>query len=261
MLPELFGCAGIKGVRKTRQEFSYDKKSTSTKFMKKPLAIFWDMDGTLTDSEPLWEEATYFLSEILGKRLTPEQRQLTVGSTFENTLRICAEAAGVELTEEDFPKYQALTFNKTRELFAERLEVFPGIQNLLMQLKSDEMPMFVTTNTVRHVADSAIDTVGRHFFTDTICGDEVPEGKPAPDMYLEAARRAGVAPSDALVFEDSTTGMRAALKTGCNVIGLPEHDGVEIPEGAISIKELNGNAHLDGAKADDVYAWFARISG
>ena len=56
--------------------------------MKKPLAIFWDMDGTLTDSEPLWEEATYFLSELLGKRLTPQQRQRTVGSTFENTLRI-----------------------------------------------------------------------------------------------------------------------------------------------------------------------------
>ena len=229
--------------------------------MKKPLAIFWDMDGTLTDSEPLWEEATYFLSELLGKRLTPEQRQLTVGSTFVNTLRICAEAAGVELTPEDYPKYQALTFNKTRELFAERLEVFPGIQNLLTQLKSDDMAMFVTTNTVRHVADSAIDTVGRHFFVDTICGDEVAEGKPAPDMYLEAARRAGVDPADALVFEDSTTGMRAALAAGCQVIGLPEYAQMEIPEGAVSIEKLSGNKHLDGATAADVYDWFARISG
>lgn len=132
---------------------------------------------------------------------------------------------------------------------------------MLTQLKGDDIPMFVTTNTVRHVADSAIDTVGRHFFTDTICGDEVAEGKPAPDMYLEAARRAGVEPSDALVFEDSTTGMRAALAAGCNVIGLPEHDRVEIPQGAISIKDLSGNEHLDGAKAAEVYAWFARISG
>lgn len=229
--------------------------------MKKPLAIFWDMDGTLTDSEPLWEEATYFLSEILGKRLTPEQRQLTVGSTFENTLRICANAAGVTLTEEDYPRYQALTFNKTRELFAERLEVFPGIQNLLTQLKADAIPMYVTTNTVRHVADSAIDTVGRHFFADTICGDEVPVGKPAPDMYLEAARRAGVNPADALVFEDSTTGMRAALSAGCNVIGLPEHDGVEIPNGAVSIGKLSGDRHLADATASDVYEWFARITG
>lgn len=63
------------------------------------------------------------------------------------------------------------------------------------------------------------------------------------------------------MFEDSTTGMRAALKAGCNVIGLPEHDGVEIPEGAVNIKDLSGNKHLDGAKVEDVYAWFARISG
>jgi HAD superfamily hydrolase (TIGR01509 family) len=238
-----------------------NEKSIYTTFMKKPLAIFWDMDGTLTDSEPLWEEATYFLSELLGKRLTPEQRQLTVGSTFENTLRVCAAAAGVELREEDYPKYRALTFNKTRELFAERLEVFPGIQNLLTQLKGDGIPMLVTTNTVRHVADSAIDTVGRHFFVDTICGDEVTEGKPAPDMYLEAARRVGVDPADALVFEDSTTGMRAALAAGCHVIGLPEHDQVEIPEGAVGIDKLRGDKHLNGAKAADVYDWFARISG
>ena len=227
--------------------------------MKKPLAIFWDMDGTLTDSEPLWEEATYFLSEILGKRLTPEQRELTVGSTFENTLRICADAAGVQLTEEDYPKYQALTFNKTRELFAERLEVFPGIQKLLTQLKADGMDMFVTTNTVRHVADSAIDTVGRHFFTDTICGDEVAQGKPAPDMYLEAARRAGIAPEDSLVFEDSTTGMSAALEAGCHVIGLPAHEDVVIPDGAVSIGKLSGNKHLDGATAQDVYGWFETL--
>lgn len=229
--------------------------------MKKPLAIFWDMDGTLTDSEPLWEEATYFLSELLGKRLTPQQRQRTVGSTFENTLRICADAAGIELTPEDYPKYQALTFNKTRELFAERLKVFPGIQDLLTQLKSEGMAMLVTTNTVRHVADSAIDTVGRHFFVDTICGDEVAEGKPAPDMYLEAARRVGVAPSDALVFEDSTTGMQAALDAGCHVIGLPEDPRMDIPSGAVSIEKLSGKKHLDGATSADVYSWFARISG
>src|SRR5699024_7019735 len=101
-----------------------NEKSIYTTSRKNPLAIFWDMDGTLTDSEPLWEEATYFLSELLGKRLTPEQRQLTVGSTFENTLRVCAAAAGVELREEDYPKYRALTFNKTRELFDERQDVF-----------------------------------------------------------------------------------------------------------------------------------------
>ena len=56
------------------------------------------MDGTLTNSEPLWEEATFHLSESLGRRLTPTERLATVGATFEDTLNICADIAGITLS-------------------------------------------------------------------------------------------------------------------------------------------------------------------
>ena len=71
--------------------------STAASSLTKPAAIFWDMDGTLTNSEPLWAEATFYLSELLGKRLTPTQRLATVGATFDTTLVICADNAGVTL--------------------------------------------------------------------------------------------------------------------------------------------------------------------
>lgn len=227
--------------------------------MIKPKAIFWDMDGTLTDSEPLWGEATYALSERLGKRITPELRQQTVGSTFNNTLEICARHAGVTLAPGDYEIHRQWLFRRVKDSFSARLEVFPGMRDLLAELKADGIQMVVATNTQRDVADAAIDAIGRSFFVDTICGDEVERGKPAPDIYEEAARRVGYSPGDCLVFEDSAAGMRAALDAGCVVIGLPEHDGVDVPQGVTPIDRLHDSAHLAPAVARDVYAWFEKL--
>lgn len=217
------------------------------------------MDGTLTNSEPLWEEATFYLSESLGRRLTPTERLATVGATFEDTLDICADKAGVTLQPGDTERYRTLMFDYVKSLFAQHLEIFPGVPELLSELKEHGMPMMVTTNTERYVADSAIEALGRDYFVDTICGDEVPHGKPAPDMYAEAARRLGLEPGECLVFEDSAAGMRAAVDAGCAVIALPEGDHVEVPAEATEISHLHSARHLVGATADDVYSWFTRI--
>ncbi|TVU86206.1 HAD family phosphatase [Corynebacterium aurimucosum] len=227
----------------------------------RPAAIFWDMDGTLTNSEPLWEQATFHLSETLGRRLTPTERLATVGATFEDTLTICADKAGVVLQPGDTEKYRRLMFDYVKSLFAEYLEIFPGIPELLGELKELGVPMMVTTNTERYVADSAIAALGRHYFVDTVCGDEVPHGKPAPDMYAEAARRVGARPQDCLVFEDSAAGMRAAVAAGCSVIGLPEGEHVTVPDKVTVIAELRGSGHrhLEGATARDIYEWYQRL--
>lgn len=227
----------------------------------RPAAIFWDMDGTLTNSEPLWEQATFHLSETLGRRLTPTERLATVGATFEDTLTICADKAGVVLQPGDTEKYRRLMFDYVKSLFAEHLEIFPGIPELLGELKELGVPMMVTTNTERYVADSAIAALGRDYFVDTICGDEVPHGKPAPDMYAEAARRVGARPQDCLVFEDSAAGMRAAVAAGCSVIGLPEGEHVTVPDEVTVIAELRGSGHrhLEGATARDIYEWYQRL--
>ena len=101
----------------------------------------------------------------------------------------------------------------------------------------------------------AINAVGRDFFTATICGDEVEHGKPAPDMYLAAARMLGVEAKDCLVFEDSIAGMKAAYTAGCSVIGLPEA-GIYPPEGITTLQQLHGCNSFDGVTATDVHQWF-----
>ena len=79
-------------------------------------------------------------------------------------------------------------------------------------------------------------------------------------MYREAARRIGAKPADCLVFEDSATGMRAAVDAGCVVIGLPEDDEVEVPPEVTEVSQLRNSRHLAGARASEVYEWFSKIS-
>ncbi|WP_018295514.1 HAD family hydrolase [Corynebacterium lubricantis] len=213
-----------------------------------PKAIFWDMDGTLIDSEPLWGIATYELSERLGRRITPEIREETIGGSFAHTLGLCAQWAGVSLNDDEAAAHKSWMYERMGQLLSEELEPNPGVPGLLSSLHSSGMRMLVTTNTERYLANYCIDAVGREYFEDTITGDEVAHGKPDPEMYLEAAARVGESPADCLVFEDSWAGMSAAAAAGCKVLGLAE----KVPAGVVPFD----SSRFIGATAEDVATWF-----
>lgn len=214
-----------------------------------PAAIFWDMDGTLINTEPVWAETTFELSEKLGRRLTPEERKKTEGASFAESLRICARWADYELAAGEEDTLREWMYARMAEKLAHGIELTPGIRPLLSLLEATGVPMFVTTNTERSLADRCIDAIGREFFTDSITGDEVAAPKPAPDMYVEAARRVGADPATCLVAEDSFTGMTAAARAGCRVLGLAH----EVPRGVYQFDP----ARFVGATVSDVSAWFA----
>ncbi|KAA8744685.1 HAD family phosphatase [Corynebacterium tuscaniense] len=207
------------------------------------------MDGTMVDTEPLWGIATYELSEKLGRRLNAEQRERTVGGSFANTLRVCAKWAGVELQPGDYEHYRTWMYARMGELLSADLQPNPGVRELLASLLADGTPMMVTTNTERELADRCIDAVGREFFCGSVTGDEVPNPKPAPDMYLAAAQAVGQDPSDCLVFEDSWAGMTAAAAAGCVVLGLAE----KVPDGVMPMDPQE----FVGADAKWVYGRFS----
>lgn len=221
-------------------------------------AIFWDMDGTLVDSEPLWGIATYRLSEKLGRRIGPEERARTIGGSFRNTLAICAEFAGRDIAELDVDRLHDEFFGYAGELMRERLEPRPGVTELLSELHAEGVPMLVATNTERILADASIDAVGRDFFVGSVTGDEVPRFKPAPDIYLRAAELIGEAPRDCLVFEDSAAGMAAATAADCAVVGLPAEDTTPIPAPGLAMRDLAGSTSFVGVRAGDVVEWFDR---
>ncbi|QPK80200.1 HAD family phosphatase [Corynebacterium lizhenjunii] len=225
-----------------------------------PAAVFWDMDGTLTDSEPLWEKATYRLSRQLGKELVPEVRELTVGGTFAGTFAIIADYAGYNPQPGDEQRFEADMQDYVAGLYDQELVIFPGVRELLEQLHAAGVPMMVTTNTQRAVADPVISAIGSQYFVGSVCGDEVPAGKPAPDMYLEAAHRVGADPASCLVFEDSQAGMSAAVAAGCRVIGLPAESNADLPTGAVPVCSLHTASHLAGASIADVRRWWAVLT-
>ena len=205
----------------------------------------------MIDTEPLWEIATYELSERLGKRLTPELRAKTVGGSLMNTLTVCANHANISIDDIDIPHQRNLIYQRVGSLMSD-ISPMPGVINLLETL---DFPKFVTTNTERDLANRAIEAVGKHYFDGSVTGDEVINPKPAPDMYLKASDMAGANPQDCLVFEDSINGMTGAVAAGCVVIALSDTP----VDGATSLRELHGSLSLEGVTATEVLTWYSEI--
>ncbi len=142
-------------------------------------AILWDMDGTLVDTEPRWGEATYAMCAEMGRELTPEVRETTVGGIAENTVRICADWAGLTLDEKSLSRWVDRLYAIVSGLFSADLPFRPGIPELLTE-GTGMLPMMVVTNTYRSLTDQALQTIGADHFVGSVCGDEVDHGKPPP---------------------------------------------------------------------------------
>jgi len=192
-------------------------------------AVLFDMDGTLVDSEKLWDISLAALYEELGGTLTPQVRASMVGGSAEDTIR----TVFTDLRLEPDPAAMAESIHwlheYTAELFDRGLPWCDGAQELLEALAAEGTPMALVTNTQRALTDRALNSIGRQYFSATVCGDEVPRGKPAPDAYRRAAALLGLQPDVCLAIEDSVTGTAAAEGAGCPVLVVP--NDVAVPRG------------------------------
>ena len=192
-------------------------------------AVLFDMDGTLVDSEKLWDISLAALYEELGGRLAPEVRASMVGGTAEDTIRTVYTDLGLKLDPVAMAKSIRWLHDYTADLFDGGLPWCDGAQDLLEALAAEGTPMALVTNTQRALTDRALHSIGREYFSATVCGDEVPRGKPAPDAYERAAALLDLPPSGCLAIEDSVTGTAAAEGAGCPVLVVP--NDVAVPHG------------------------------
>ncbi|QDZ42613.1 HAD family phosphatase [Corynebacterium sp. sy039] len=223
-------------------------------------AIMWDMDGTLIDSEYLWEQALIELSENKGKRITSDHLRQTRGGNVNFSFDVISRYIGLDPETIDRQQWREELYAQVIALMNEHLEIRPGVTELLKDLRSAGIPMALVTNTERAVATTAMQILGDEYFDFVICGDEVESPKPAPDIYLKAAELLGFAVEECLIFEDSFTGMTAAIESGAHVIGLPEHCDDPLPQGVYPMRELCGSISFESVDAALVQQWFARIS-
>ena len=128
----------------------------------------------------------------------------------------------------------------TADLFDGGLPWCAGANELLEALAAEGTPMALVTNTQRALTERALNSIGRQYFSATVCGDEVASGKPAPDPYLRAAALLGLAPQQCLAVEDSVTGTAAAERAGCPVLVVP--NDVEVPRQSATARFLAGRS-------------------
>jgi HAD superfamily hydrolase (TIGR01509 family) len=179
-------------------------------------AIFFDLDGTLIDTESL--------ALVAGLRAFAEAGY-PVGTEFMHGLVGLDEPSGAAVIAAAFPDLDQTALNLTwragfRTAMAQGLQMKSGARDLLALLSH---PVAVVTSSGRDSAHHKLGLVGlSDHFAEVITLDDVTAAKPAPDPYLLAAERFGVAPARCLVFEDSEAGAEAAHRAGCRVVQVPD---------------------------------------
>ncbi|MBG6137620.1 HAD family hydrolase [Longispora fulva] len=182
-------------------------------------AVLLDMDGTLLDSEKVWEVALHDLAAHHGGTMTAAARTAMVGASMADSMDILHTDIGrPELDHEYSTDWLE---SRMVELFSAGVPWRPGAAELIAVLRAQGVPLALVTATRRHLVEVCLDTLGRENFDVVVCGDEVPETKPDPAPYLRAAELLGVDPGRCVAIEDSPTGVASAVAAGCAVLAVP----------------------------------------
>ncbi|MBF6336389.1 HAD family phosphatase [Nocardia abscessus] len=179
------------------------------------------MDGTLLDSEKLWDVAVRELAREHGHEMTDEIRHALIGASGPNALRIMFTGLGIEPNPDSLRAAGEFLERRVTELMTGPIPWRPGAKDALALVRAAGLSSALVTNTKRSLTEFGLDTLGRDFFDVSVCGDEVAQGKPEPDVYLRAAELLGLDPEHCVAVEDSPTGARAAQAAGCALVVVP----------------------------------------
>jgi HAD superfamily hydrolase (TIGR01509 family) len=185
-----------------------------------PVAVLWDMDGTLVDTEPYWVEAEYALAERYGGTWSREHALNLVGNDLIESGRYIREHMGIDLDP-------ALIVEELLDGVIGSVEQAvpwrPGAVGLLADLREQGVPCALVTMSYRRFVAPILAGLPEDTFAAVVTGDGVLRGKPHPEPYLKACRDLDVDPADCLAIEDSNTGARSAEAAGCTVLVVPNH--------------------------------------
>jgi HAD superfamily hydrolase (TIGR01509 family) len=181
-------------------------------------AVIFDLDGVLLDSEQLWDQAREQLAKERGGRWHEHAQRDMMGMSSLEWSRYMHDVIGLPEPPEEISRE---VVQRMMELYRERLPAVPGAREAVERLAA-RWPLGLASSSNRELIDLALELLGvAHLFKATVSSEEVARGKPAPDVYFEAARRVGVDPTRAAAIEDSENGIRAAKAAGMRVIAIP----------------------------------------
>lgn len=184
------------------------------------LAVF-DMDGLLLDSEKINREKWIETAKLLGYEMTYEQWFGLLGTNEESEKQYLYKLYGNDCPAEEFRSVRMKLIGEYAEEYG--IPVKKGVKELLEFFKENGVPCVVATSSVRSRAENFLKRADiLHYFDALTCGDEVKLGKPDPELFETAARKADVKPENCVVFEDSENGIIAAATAGMTPICIPD---------------------------------------
>ena len=183
-----------------------------------PEAVVFDLDGVLLDSEQLWTESKQDLVRESGGGWRADAPTAMMGMSSREWSRYMRDELGVDMDVEEINRD---VVRRMKERYRERLPLLPGAVEAVRTL-GRRWPLGLASSANREIIDFALDAAGlADEFSATVSSEEVQRGKPAPDVYLEAAHRLGVQADRCVAIEDSSNGMRSAAAAGMAVLAVP----------------------------------------
>jgi HAD superfamily hydrolase (TIGR01509 family) len=181
-------------------------------------AVVFDLDGVLLDSEQVWDEAREELARERGGRWHDRAQRDMMGMSSPEWSRYMHDRLGVPDPPEEI---SSEVVRRLEAKYRERLPLIPGAREAVERLAA-RWPLALASSSNRELIDLALELGSlQERFRATVSSEEVERGKPAPDVYLEAARRLGVEPANAAAIEDSHNGIRSAKAAGMHVVAIP----------------------------------------
>jgi HAD superfamily hydrolase (TIGR01509 family) len=181
-------------------------------------AVVFDLDGVLIQTEEIWDEVREAYVRERGGRYDDEAQRAMMGMSSLEWSAFIHDELGVPDRPQEI---SAEVVRRMAARYHERLPLLPGAVEAVERL-AGRWPLALASSSNRPLIDAVLELAGlARFFRATVSSEEVPRGKPAPDVYLEATRRLGVPPERCVAIEDSHSGIRSARAAGMTVIAIP----------------------------------------
>lgn len=201
-------------------------------------AVLFDIDGLMIDSERVSRRSWREVMSQAGYTLDDDVYLRMIGRTEKDVRGILHEAYGA-----DFP-FDRMYSDREERFIAfmtyEGIPVKPGLPEVLDWVQSHHIPYAVASSTYCKLAEAKLVSAGiREYFDVMVTGDEVVNGKPAPDLFLKAAEKLGIQPGNCLVLEDSQAGIQAAHAAGMHSILVPDLQAVDPVVASYTVAVVN----------------------
>ena len=221
---------------------------------RRPLAVFWDMDGTLIDSEPYWHQAELDLAHEHGGDWNADMGWQVSGKPLPTVARLMRER-GLDLPEDQIPD---LLIDGVIAMEERHMPWIEGVRTILTDLVGAGIPSILVTTSPRRMAQAVVAKAPEGAFADYVCGDDGLAQKPDPAPYLHAASLVGINSPDlmtsCLAFEDTLTGITSAVASGATTVAYTGTNPVDTSSGP---QFASINSYV-GVTLDDLFSLVSR---